>query len=147
MTARRLELPSEIYSSIKALCAKGDALAATNAFGAAISEYNQAWAIVPEPKNNWNTSTWILAAIADACYLVGYKTSDREALQFAMTCPDAVGNPFLHMRYGQVLFDAGELDAAADELMRAYMGGGIEIFRTENPRYFEFLNSRAELDA
>ena len=74
-----------------------------------------------------------------------YLTSAREALQYAMTCPDAVGNPFLHMRYGQVLLDAGEKDAAADELIRAYMGAGPEIFAPEDARYLKFLKTRAKL--
>jgi hypothetical protein len=97
-------------------------LAEARAFEGAIAEYNKAWSLVPDPANDWEASTWILAAIADAAFLGGYLTSAREALQYAMTCPGAIGNPFLHLCFGQVLFDAGESDAAADELVRAYMG-------------------------
>lgn len=45
----------------------------------------------------------------------------------------------MHLRYGQVLLDAGEPDAAADELMRAYMSEGSEIFAADDPHYLEFL--------
>ena len=147
MTACQTELSSEIHDAITASCAKGDELATAGSYEDAIAEYNKAWALVPDPKNHWNASTWILAAIGDACFLAGYKASAREALQYAMTCPDAVGNPFLHLRYGQLLFDAGEEDAAADELMRAYMGAGDNIFATEQPQYLAFLNTRAKLSA
>ena len=34
-----------------------------------------------------------------------------------MTCPDAIGNPFLHLRLGQALYERGETDRAADVLM------------------------------
>lgn len=139
------ELDTTTLEQIKALCANGDELAKKNVFEAAVAEYNKAWALVPDPKNDWNASTWILAAIADACFLGGYKTSAMEALRYVMTCPGAVGNPFLHLRYGQVLFDAGEADQAADELMRAYMGGGAEMFAPEDSRYLEFLKTRADL--
>jgi len=139
------ELPSTIHEKIKSYSTKGDALAATGAYREAIAEYNKAWQLVPNPQNEWNAATWILSAIADAAFLGGYKTSAREALQYAMTCPGAVGNPFLHLRYGEVLFDAGELDAAADELMRAYMAQGREIFLSEDPRYINFLETRAKL--
>jgi hypothetical protein len=111
----------------------------------AIAEYNKAWRLVPDPKNEWNASTWILAAIADAAFLAGYKSSAKEALQYVMTCPGALGNPFLHLRYGQVLLDGEEPDAAADELMRAYMAEGPEIFASEDPRYLAFLKTRAKL--
>jgi tetratricopeptide (TPR) repeat protein len=139
------ELAPATYEKIKSYSAKGDELAAAKAYKEAIAEYNKAWELVPNPKNEWNASTWILAAIADAAFLAGYKTSAREALEYAMTCPEAVGNPFLHLRYGEVLFDAGELDAAADELMRAYMSEGQKIFVAEDPRYIEFLKTRAKL--
>jgi hypothetical protein len=86
-----------------------------------------------------------LAAIGDACFLGDYRSSAREALEYAMSCPDAVGNPFLHLRLGQVLLDAGEEDAAADNLMRAYMGAGAEIFGEQDPKYLQFLGTRAQL--
>lgn len=145
MTVGRKELDPATYDAIKALCARGDELAAAKSFEAAIAEYNKAWRLVPEPANAWNASTWILAAIADAAFLGGFLTSAREALQYAMTCPESIGNPFLHLRYGQVLFDTGEPDAAADELIRAYMGAGAEIFATEDRRYLDFLKTRAKL--
>ncbi|MFD2579979.1 hypothetical protein ACFSTD_18315 [Novosphingobium colocasiae] len=120
---KAIELPSTVLDAITRFCADGDLLAASGKYEEAIAEYNRAWEIVPEPKNQWKAATWILAAIADAAFLAGYKTSAREALEFAMVCPDAIGNPFLHLRLGQVLLDTGEHDRAADELMRAYMGG------------------------
>jgi tetratricopeptide (TPR) repeat protein len=145
VTVDQKELDPAIHEAIKTHSARGDELAAARAFEKAIAEYNKAWALVPTPKNDWNASTWILAAIADAAFLSGYKTSAREALQYAMTCPGALGNPFLHLRYGQVLLDAGEPDAAADELMRAYMSEGPRIFALEDPRYLDFLKTRAKL--
>jgi len=140
------ELPSKVLATIQSLCAEGDKLAAGRKFEEAISQYDRAWQLIPDPKNHWNASTWILAAIADAAFLSGYRTSAREALEYAMSCPGAVGNPFLHLRLGQVLYDAGEHDRAADELMRAYMGGGVELFETEDASYLSFLRSRAALD-
>jgi tetratricopeptide (TPR) repeat protein len=139
------ELPTATYQAIQRYCADGDALASGGKYEAAIAEYNRAWEIVPEPKNDWDASTWILVAIADACFLAGYTTSAREALDYAMTCPAALGNPFIHLRRGQVLLDQGEAEPAADELMRAYMGGGQEVFANEDGRYLAFLRTRADL--
>jgi hypothetical protein len=140
------ELPDALHTSVQEFCRAGDALAEEGSYEEAVAEYNRAWGLIPGPKNHWNAATWILAAIADACFLSGYQTSAREALEYAMTCPQAVGNPFLHLRYGQVLFDQGELDRSADELVRAYMGGGSDVFAAEDPRYISFLRSRAKLD-
>lgn len=140
------ELPSTVYDAIKHFCADGDALASAGRHEEAIGEYNRAWEIVHEPKSQWNASTWILAAIGDAAFLANYKTSAKDALEYAMICPDALGNPFLHLRLGQVLLDLGEHDRAADELMRAYMGAGADLFSAEDERYLAFLRTRATLD-
>jgi hypothetical protein len=57
----------------------------------------------------------------------------------------AEGNPFLHMRYGQVLFDAGELDAAAEQLAAAYAVAGADVFEAQDEKYLRFLGTRIEL--
>ncbi|WP_231978956.1 MULTISPECIES: tetratricopeptide repeat protein [unclassified Pseudomonas] len=139
------ELSPDLYEEIKQLSAAGDLLAESGCFEEAIGQYNKAWLLIPEPKNDWEAATWILAAIADACFLSGFKTSAREALQYAMTCPGGIGNPFLHLRLGQVLLDEGQEDYAADELMRAYMGAGADIFAAEEEHYLVFLKTRANL--
>src|SRR5262249_9180277 len=68
----------------------------------------------------------------------------RDNLSNAMHCPGAIGNPFLHLRLGQCQFELGALDRAADELMRAYMGAGADIFKDQDPKYLKFLQSRAQ---
>lgn len=139
----RLELDRRLYDEIKIHCAQGDELAEEQKFKEAIVEYNKAWELVPDPKNDWEASTWVLAAIADSAFLAGYLTTAREAIEYGMTCPGAIGNPFMHLRYGQILFDVNEKNRAADELMRAYMGAGADIFSMEDPKYLAFLKTRA----
>jgi tetratricopeptide (TPR) repeat protein len=136
------ELDPAIHHRIQALCADGDRLAEARKYDDAISLYNQAWKLVPEPATEWNASTWILAAIADASFLGGDYTTAKEALDYAMHCPNAVGNPFLHLRLGQCCLEKGLLDQAADDLTRAYMAEGHRIFEHEDPKYFEFLKTR-----
>lgn len=140
------ELPDATYRHIKDLCAEGDALANRHAFREAVEIYQEALQLVPEPKEEWQASTWILAAIGDALFLWGEYDYALRALQDAMICPGGLGNPFLHLRLGQAQFELGEHDRAADELMRAYMGAGEEIFSTENPKYRAFLAARAVID-
>ena len=136
-------LPDDIYAQIKTLSLEGDGLAETQNYKAAIRSYKLAWDLLPEPKNHWNASTWLIAALADSYFLLGENEATREALQYGMTCPNAVGNPFLHLRLGQAQFNLGNEDRAADELMRAYMGGGLEIFEIEDRKYLVFLKTRA----
>jgi len=143
--APSFELGDVIHDEIKRFCAAGDQLADQKKYEEALGQYTKAWELVPEPKSEWEASTWILAAVGDSCFLSGYFSSALEALEYAMHCPNAIGNPFLHLRLGQVLFEKEQLDRAADELIRAYMGAGDEIFLREDPKYIEFLRTRAIL--
>lgn len=136
------ELNEITHEKIKSVCADGDAFAAKKNYSDAVDCYTKAWELVPDPKENWNASTWILVALADAYFLAGAKEAALEALQNALRCPNAIGNPFIHMRYGQTLFDLGNQELAADELTRAYMGGGESIFASEDVRYMQFLKSK-----
>ncbi len=86
----------------------------------------------------WDAATWILAAIADSCFLAGYTTSAREALEYVITCSRAIGNPFLHLRYGQVLYELGIKEKASYELVRVYVEGGEKYFLLKRKSTFYF---------
>ena len=68
------------HEQIKEFCQVGDGLLESGDYKAAIGQYNLAWELIPEPKNNWEAATWVLAAIGDACFLGGFFTSAKEAL-------------------------------------------------------------------
>jgi tetratricopeptide (TPR) repeat protein len=135
------ELDDDVHERIQALCAEGDALAQQANYPAALTKYWAAWELLPEPRTDWDAATWILAAIGDANFLGGDFAAGRDNLAMAMHCPDAIGNPFLHLRLGQCQYELGNLDGAADELARAYMGAGAEIFEGAD-KYLAFLKTR-----
>ena len=140
------ELEDSVHEEIVRLCQQGDQLTETGAYDEAIKLYSDAWRLLPEPQQQWDAALWLLAAIGDASFLSRKFEDARNALQFCMLhCPDALGNPFLHLRLGQAQFELQELDIAADELMRAYMGAGNDIFASEDPKYRDFLATRAKL--
>jgi hypothetical protein len=132
------------HTQITGHCARGDEHAKEGRYTEALGEYWQAWDLLPGEKTEWEAATWILAAVGDVNFLSGDYAVGRDNLVNAMRCPDAVGNPFLHLRLGQCHFELGELDRAADELMRAYMGAGEDIFEEQDKKYLAFLRTRAE---
>jgi len=138
------ELPEQVHAEIERLSKAGDEHAGAGRYADALASYWAAWDLLPEPKVEWEAATWILAAIGDANFLGGDYAAGRDNLANAMRCPGAIGNPFLHLRLGQCQFEAGDRDRAADELMRAYMGAGDEIFKDQDPKYLAFLQTRAK---
>ena len=139
-----LELDEAVLAKVKSHCARGDELANVRAYSDALKQYWMAWDLLPEPKTEWEAATWVLAAIGDANFLSGDFEAGRDNLGTAMHCPGALGNPFIHLRLGQCQFELGALDRAADELIRAYMGAGPEIFENDERKYIEFLATRAD---
>ncbi|OZI42625.1 hypothetical protein CEK29_12850 [Bordetella genomosp. 5] len=140
-----MQLDDALHEQIKTLCAQGDACVEAGELDDALDAYDEAWDLLPEPKQRWEAATWILVAIGDTCFMAGDETASAETFGLALQCPGGVGNPFIHLRLGQLAFDADQLDTAADELMRAYMGAGAEIFEGEAPEYLAFLKTRADI--
>jgi tetratricopeptide (TPR) repeat protein len=133
------DLDDPTHENIKLLCAEGDDLAARSDYEGALARYETAWVLLPIPRTKWKAATWILAAVGDAQFQKGDFASAVETLQDAMHCPEAIGNPFLHLRLGQSLFEIGNQARAMDELARAYMGAGREIFEDQDPKYLDAL--------
>jgi len=136
-------LDDAAHNEIKRLCALGDEHVRRGEYRDALTQYWAAWDRLPDPRTEWDAATWILAAVGDTNFLAKDYAAGRDNLSNAMSCPGALGNPFLHLRLGQCQFELGNLDRAADELMRAYMGAGPDIFKDQDPKYVAFLQTRA----
>ena len=135
-------LDDSLHKKISELCTKGDALAERREFEPAFAFYREALNLVPKPVEDWEATTWILAAIGDL-YLLDHKIEKAlNAFEDAVRCPGGLGNPFIHLRLGECYFELNNADRAADELARAYMGGGREFFEKEDPKYLAFLKTR-----
>ncbi len=138
------ELSEQIHNQITGRCEQANALLEAGQLGPALEELWGAWDLLPEAKTQWEAATFILGSIGDINFLTADFQAGRDNLHSAMHCPDAVGNAFLHFRLGQCEFELGEHDNAAQELARAYLAGGVEVFRGSDPKYYDYLQTRLE---
>ncbi|RTD94648.1 hypothetical protein EJO68_12890 [Variovorax atrisoli] len=136
------QLPDEIHNQIVLLSKQGDDLAQKGDLEAAKERYIAALRLLPEDHIQWNAATWLYVALGDAHFRTGAFDKAHKCFINAIQCPDGLGNPYIHLRLGQVNFESKNLGRAADELARAYMGGGMEIFMEDDPKYLEFLETR-----
>ena len=109
---------------------------------AALVPYREALALLPPPAERWEAASWILAALGDCHFLLGEYERAHEMLTRALRVPGALGTGFIHLRLGQVQLELGNAARAADELARAYMAEGRELFEDEDPKYYAFLRTR-----
>ncbi|RZL15701.1 MAG: tetratricopeptide repeat protein [Hymenobacter sp.] len=135
------ELEDKLHQRILQLSKAGDESLAAGNYSQAIGQFRTAFALVPEPYQEWEASLWLLTALGEAYYFAGEYELARAALTSVMHVPGAIGNAFVHLRLGQVQFELGNTQQAADELVRAYMGGGKEIFEEEDGKYVTFLQA------
>jgi tetratricopeptide (TPR) repeat protein len=138
-------LETHLHSQIKDLCARGDALVEQRKFEDAFASYRDALDLVPEPAEEWEATTWILTAIGDLYFLARKFEKALRAFEDAVRCPGGLGNPFIHLRLGQCAYEAGDYDRSASELTRAHVGAGLEIFEDQDPKYLQFLRTRAKI--
>lgn len=136
-----MNLDQALIDRIDELCEEGDALASEEEFREALGRYREAWELLPEPKDQRDAATWILAAIGDTHFFLKEHQSALSAMTRALHCPGGAGNPFVHLRLGQCHLETGNQEGAKAELTKAYEEGGEEIFEDEDPKYFALLRS------
>ena len=131
-------LDEATHTRVVSLCREGDSLAAREDFAGAVAKYREAHALLPPPAGRWEAATWIYTAIGDALFHAGDYQVARTFLHKALTCPNGLGNAFVHLRLGQTQYEVGNLVGAQRELSRAYAVGGKRVFEGDDPKYLAF---------
>ncbi len=136
------KLPDDLRVMIDRFCQKGDQFAQIDQSDDALDQYEAAWELLPNPKNQWPAATWILMAAGDVYFERRDYVAASDTLREALGYPDGEGNPFIWLRLGQSRFEIGDLNGAADALEAAFRISGDELFADEDPKYFSFLKTQ-----
>ncbi|WP_133680901.1 tetratricopeptide repeat protein [Paludibacterium purpuratum] len=130
-----IQLDAKTYQAIEQRCEAGDRLTESDDLAAALVAYQEAWDLLPDPKRAWEAATWIKIAIADAHFFAGQFDAAVAELDFALTCPGGLINPYIDLRMGQCLLELGQTDEARECLSDALAEAGEEIFEGEESKY------------
>ena len=133
-------LNSQLHKKITELCHDGDELVKSHDEIGALRKYHEAWKLLPEPKEDWEAATWVLSAIGDTHFMLGDHKNAIAALSNALQCPDALGNPFIHLQLREYIMRMGEKVKGRMKLARAYMAGGKEILVPKIQNIWCFFN-------
>ena len=134
-----MELETTIYKKIVKLSEAGDNYADKEKWDKALQKYYKALELIPEPKYDWEASTWLYVAIGDAYYYKNEYNNAINSMNEALKCPDALGNPFINLRMGESYYELGEYNNAKRYLVQAYMVEGMEIFEGEPQKYYKLI--------
>ena len=129
------KLAEDISQQVREICAKGYKLFDAGDLPQAIRQFYSAWTKLPKPQTQWQEAGWVLTALGDAYFAKGDYKNGKEALLSALHCPEAKGNPIIHLRLGQCLYELGELPAAAEQFSLVHDQAGDNLFASEDPKY------------
>lgn len=133
--ARASALDPNIARQIRECCEQGYKLYDEGDFSRAIRQFYLAWTRLPKPQTQWQEAGWVLTALGDAYFCKGDYESGKQALLSALHCPEANGNPIIHLRLGQCHYELGELPEAADQFIRVQDQAGDNLLSGEDPKY------------
>lgn len=114
----------------------------------ALEVWKKALGLIPKPKNIYSQTVWFLSSIGDIYfndknYEQAFKCFDDAKNNISV---EGNNNPFILLRLGESAYELDKKDIAIDNLLKAYMLEGKEIFEEDEKKYFEFLKSNVNLD-
>jgi len=137
------EIPDEIYDKIEKWSEEGNNFFEREQFTQALKKYKAALKLVPEPKSDWEASTWLYTSIGDVHFSENDFDKAKENYYSALNCPDG-HNPYVNLSLGQTLYELEESETSRKFLLLAYMSEGNEIFEDEDPKYIGHITDLIE---
>jgi len=99
------ELPDEIYTKIEKWSEEGNNFFEQEQFTQALGKYEAALQLVPEPKLDWEASTWLYTSIGDVHFSEEIFDKAKDSYYNALNCPDGIHNPYINLSLGQTLYE------------------------------------------
>ena len=137
-------LSDVIEAEVARLVTEAEELADNEEDERALALFRSGWALIPEPKGEWQRALQLLGGIADCQFYLGEFEECRRTMQLALRSGGGPDNPFICLRLGQSHLELGDERGAGNWLTAAMMAGGVEMFEGEDPKYWAFLRERLD---
>lgn len=133
------ELTDEQQDLMDEYCEKGNAEMEEAHYNVAADWYKKAYAVLPDPKEDWEATGYITASWGDALFSAG---KFKEALEQLLIADEFYSgetrNPFVLLRLGGTYLELGDEENALKNLLIAYQMEGAQLFE-EDKKYLKFL--------
>src|SRR5574344_1745758 len=100
----------------------------------------QAWALYPEPKNNWNEAYNSAKYIVDDYMEIGNLEKAKEWINRMIYVNNNLHNDDDELLFyiGKYYFEKGSYPDALQNFKEAVNGVGLRVFEDEDPKYLKF---------
>lgn len=129
----------ELEEKIISIIEFGNSLSTDGHHNPALHEYEKAWALMPEPKLEWEMiGSWLTGSFYTAYFnLSDFKNAKHWAeLQLKAENSEIDTAPLIDL--GMVLFELGENEEAYNYLSKAYEYGKARAFKERPKKYLDF---------
>ena len=142
------EIPEQLQSELDKHAEEGNKYFNNKEYDKALEIWVKALELIPETKKNFSETVWFLTSIGDIYFMQGKYEESFNSFEVAKNnlSGEGINNPFILLRLGQSAFELGKKELATENLLRAYMLEGKEIFEEDDKKYFEFLKSNVDLE-
>lgn len=130
-----MDIEDKTAATIESLCLKAERMIDANRLADAQKLLFEAYELVPEFKEEWEESTYILVSLGDTFMWQGNYAKALDAYAYALKCPRGDTDPYVAMRRGQCFLETNQTDLAEEALKKAYTLAGDDIFEGEDPKY------------
>lgn len=146
---KNIKVSEQLQSELDELAEEGNKYFDNNEYDKALEIWKRALDLIPEPKKRISETVWFLTSIGDIYFLQGKYEEAFDNFEDARNnlSEEGINNPFILLRLGQSAFELEKKELATENLLRAYMLEGKEIFEEDDKKYFEFLKSNVDLDS
>ena len=146
---KNIKVSEQLQSELDELAEEGNKYFDNNQYDKALEIWKRALDLIPEPKKRISETVWFLTSIGDIYFLQGKYEEAFDNFEDARNnlSGEGINNPFILLRLGQSAFELEKKELATENLLRAYMLEGKEIFEEDDKKYFEFLKSNVDLDS
>ncbi|KAB0677372.1 tetratricopeptide repeat protein [Aureimonas leprariae] len=139
------EPADELHARVTQFSESGNLALEAGEYDRAIAAWRCGLSLLPQPRAKWEATLWLEASIGEAFRAKGDVETALDHFANAYRSADGATNPFVRLRLGTCYADLGRADAAAENLLYAYMLEGEEIF-ADDRRYLDILRERRLLD-
>lgn len=135
-----IEIPDAIQEKLTSI---DDITVSSQDVAAKVDALYDMYSSLTDEQKQGREGRYFIIRIGEVCYAEKMIDDALDNFNFAMKFSDTLGNPYLHMRLGQLQYCLGNQERQIDELSRALIMGGEAVFNNESPLFLQMV--KAEL--
>ncbi|WP_312689882.1 hypothetical protein [Kosakonia sp.] len=139
------DLDTELENRITMLVEAGNIHHERANIAEALAAYQQAWALLPEPRMSWSITSWVAACLYSACFDLQNFTAAKTWGEIALAANNSAIDTAPLIDLGMVCYELKAYDEALNYFAQAWQYGQRRAFQGRPQKYLDyFLQNRTD---